>query len=433
MVWRTEDRPTEIADTRVLSRGTLNGAAKTEAAPPENGSRQLLEPVLSVIVPTRNERDNVEVLVDALDGVLPEAAEIIFVDDSTDETPAAVRRSAERSSRTVSLLHRPLQDRGDGLAGAVMCGLAIARGRWACVMDSDLQHPPELVPRLLDEAKRCDAEVVVASRYAGEGGGVTGFSRIRRALSRGSSTLARLLFFRRLRSVSDPMSGFFLLRRDAVDLSLKPRGFKILLEVLVSVRPSRVCEVAYQFGSRHAGKSKASLREAGRYLRQLVRLRIGIRALRFTKFAIVGASGIAVNTALLFVLAEGAHLYYLAAAAIATEVSIASNYLLSDLWVFSESKPQRGRLSRLLTFFLVNNAALSLGGPMLFMLASVLGVNYLLANLITIASLAVVRFAVADAWIWRQVLPLSQPAAQTWPHLALGRRARRLREALAST
>jgi putative flippase GtrA len=409
-------------DAPELSRGyALNGAAGHDATRPQ--------PILSVIVPTRNERENVQLLVKRLERVLPEAAEIIFVDDSMDGTPDAVRRSAESARRTVALVHRGAQDRGDGLAGAVMCGLAVARGHWACVMDSDLQHPPAMVPLLLGEATRSDVDVVVASRYTAEGA-ATGLSGIRRALSRGSSTLARLLFPRRLRSVSDPMSGFFLVRRDAVDPNLKPRGFKILLEILVSARLNRVSEVGYQFGVRHAGKSKASVREAVRYLRQLIRLRIGARALRFTRFALVGGTGIAVNSALLFFLAEGAHVYYLLAAGIATQVSIASNYLLSELWVFSDSKPQRGRLSRLFAFFLMNNAALGLGGPMLFALVSLLGVAYLLANLVTIAFLALVRFCVADGWIWCPSPAPSRQVAETSPEIALVGEARTLPEAV---
>src|SRR4051794_5488872 len=124
-------------------------------------------PEVSVVVPTRNESANIEALVDALERVEPETPmEILFVDDSNDETPrtiAAVRR--RRRLRRISLIHRPAEDRGDGLGGAVVRGIRAARAPWVCVMDADLQHPPEALPRLLDRAREGDVDVVVASRY----------------------------------------------------------------------------------------------------------------------------------------------------------------------------------------------------------------------------------------------------------------------------
>jgi dolichol-phosphate mannosyltransferase len=288
-------------------------------------------------------------------------------------------------------------------------------------MDGDLQHPPEVVPRLLEEARRSGADAVVASRYAGHGT-VGEFGRVRRLLSRGSAMLARLLFFRRLRRVSDPMSGFFLVRREAIDpCVLRPRGFKILLEILVRSRLGTIREVPFAFGLRHAGASKASLREAARYVGQLLRLRAGERALRFARFAIVGATGIVVNTVVLFTLIELTHLYYLVSAFLATQVSITSNYLLSERWVFSGSGAERSVRWRLATFFLMSNAALGLGGPTLFVLVSVLGVRYLLANLVTIAIVAGVRFAAADAWIWRAAAHRAPAhAAEPAPAVRLG-------------
>jgi dolichol-phosphate mannosyltransferase len=142
-------------------------------------------------------------------------------------------------------------------------------------MDGDLQHPPELIGALLEQARRSKADLVVASRYCA-GGDVGDFSAPRAALSRCSAQAARVLFPRRLRGVSDPLSGFFLIRRVAVDsAALRPRGFKILLEILVRSGPLRTSEVSFRFGERYAGESKASVREGVRYLRQLMELRAG--------------------------------------------------------------------------------------------------------------------------------------------------------------
>jgi dolichol-phosphate mannosyltransferase len=159
------------------------------------------------------------------------------------------------------------------LGGAVVAGLRAARSEWICVMDADLQHPPELLGPLLEEARRSNADVVVASRYC-PGGDVGDFSPLRTALSRSAVLLARAVFPRRLRHVSDPLSGFFLVRRTAIDLAgLRPRGFKILLEILVRGGPLATSEVAFRFGERYAGESKASLLEGVRYLRRLIELR----------------------------------------------------------------------------------------------------------------------------------------------------------------
>ena len=160
--------------------------------------------------------------------------EVLFVDDSTDDTPRVIEGEVGLYSCTVSLVHRPEGERSSGLGGAVRAGLLAAQSDLVCVMDADLQHPPALVGALIDEATGFNADVVVASRYRAAGD-VAVLSAFRVAVSRGSTLLAKLLFPRRLRSVSDPMSGFFLVRRSAIDAAaLRPKGFKVLLEILVS-------------------------------------------------------------------------------------------------------------------------------------------------------------------------------------------------------
>jgi dolichol-phosphate mannosyltransferase len=230
---------------------------------------------LTVLVPTRNERDNIAPLLERL-GEVSRGLQftVLFVDDSTDDTPEVIRRLSGRAACGVHLLHRPEKRRVGGLGGAVRTGLSATRSELVCVMDADLQHPPELLPALVREVRRSEADVVVASRH-GAGGEVTAFSAPRRALSWGSAFMARAFFPRRLRGVSDPMSGFFLVRRAAIEVAaLRPCGFKILLEILLSGRRLSVSEVGFCFGERHAGESKATLREGGRYLRRLIALRV---------------------------------------------------------------------------------------------------------------------------------------------------------------
>jgi dolichol-phosphate mannosyltransferase len=234
---------------------------------------------LSILVPTRNEADNVVPLVERLDAALGGlTAEVIFVDDSDDATPSVVEGAAQarrgRAPLQISLLHRPPGARAGGLGGAVVAGLVQACGTWVCVMDGDLQHPPETILSMLAAADRHDATLVIASRY-GVGGDAAGLScGARKVLSRAASGAANVLFWRSLRPLSDPMSGFFLFRRHAVDHQvLRPDGFKILVEIAVRTPGLRTAEVPYTFAERHAGASKANHREAFAYARHLTRLR----------------------------------------------------------------------------------------------------------------------------------------------------------------
>jgi dolichol-phosphate mannosyltransferase len=239
---------------------------------------------------------------------------------------------------------------------------------------------------------------VVASRYCDQGSAES-FGWVRGMASRSTTTAAHVVFPRRLREVTDPMSGFFLLRRESIALDrLRPRGFKILLEILVRNPALRVAEVSFRFGERHAGTSKAGVREGLRYLSLLTRL-------RFARFGIVGASGLVVNTALLAALTDVVGLFYVVSAVIATQGSTLWNFCLTELWVFSDRDHKRGLSSRLALFFLMNNAALAVRGPLLVLLASGIGIHYVVANVISLVSLTLLRFALADSWIWAKAPP----------------------------
>jgi dolichol-phosphate mannosyltransferase len=237
--------------------------------------RPSLAPIVSVIVPTRNESGNVGPLVALLDGVLAQRdMEVIFVDDSDDGTDAVVREMVPADNRDIVLIHREREQRAGGLGGAVVAGLRAARAPWACVMDADLQHPPALIADLFDRAERGDVDIVVATRFCG-GGRTEEVGPLRRMLSRVSTLAAQRLFAKQLRGVTDPMSGFFMVRRDAVDAgALRPQGFKILLEILVRTRGLRKAEVPFVFGIRHSGESKSGAKEGARYLKQLWGLRL---------------------------------------------------------------------------------------------------------------------------------------------------------------
>jgi dolichol-phosphate mannosyltransferase len=230
---------------------------------------------VSLIVPTRNEAENISELLVRLDrlpaGVL---GEVIFVDDSDDATPATIAYLAPGVDYAIDVVHREPGHRDGGLSGAVLEGFRRARGDWLAVMDADLQHPPEVLADLFVTAGSAGADIVCATRNV-TGGDRGGLGTVRDLISRSFTAFARRAFPGSLRGVSDPMSGFFLVRRSAIDPeALRPTGFKILLEILVRTPGLGRAEVGYEFAPRFAGDSKASLREGVVYLRHLARLRL---------------------------------------------------------------------------------------------------------------------------------------------------------------
>jgi len=228
---------------------------------------------ISVVIPTLNEARNVAELIARLQEALVGVdAQLIFVDDSTDSTATAILFAQTTTTLPVRLIRRP-QPTGQ-LAGAVIEGIAAARSRWVVVMDGDLQHPPEDVPRLLACASNDGIDLIVATRYLGDGPVVGLANRYRRIVSAACTAGVSFLFRERLRDCTDPMTGFFVLRRDAISISsLRPSGFKVLLEILVR-NELRIAEVPFSFAPRRAGASKASFWEGLRFLGQVARLRL---------------------------------------------------------------------------------------------------------------------------------------------------------------
>ena len=221
-----------------------------------------------------------------------------------------------------------------------------------------------------------------------------------------STRITKLVFPRRLSGITDPMSGFFLIRPAAFDLdTLRPNGFKILLELLVRTKGLSKQEVPFVFGERHAGESKASLKEGLRFLGQLARLnlgrlRTGLRLpapdvlARIASFGAVGVTGIFVNSLLMWLLAspELLGLNYLLAAVIATQGSSTWNFALIDTVVYRGPK-RLTRLRRWLGFLGLSNAVLVLRIPLLALLVSVFGVHYLIANAFTLMFGFLLRFS----------------------------------------
>jgi dolichol-phosphate mannosyltransferase len=342
---------------------------------------------VSVIVPTFNEALNILELTERLTTSLSDLnSEVIFVDDSTDETPDVIQKVAATSSLRIVLLHRERPD--GGLSGAVVAGLKAATNDWCVVMDGDLQHPPELIPALLQSASAQDADVAVASRYV-KGGSSNGLNGgIRHLVSTASTILTRAMFPRRLRDCTDPMTGFFAIDTTSIDLAeLRPRGFKILLEVLAR-NPLRVTEEPFVFGERHAGESKASLRQGMRFLVQLAALRFG----RLSSFAVIGALGAVANIAIMAVL-QATGVWYLAAAAIAALITIVGNFLLQERFVFGDLRDQgRGTWTRFAQSMTFNLSETAIRTALLWVIVEATVIPSLLVQALLIAVGFTLRF-----------------------------------------
>jgi dolichol-phosphate mannosyltransferase len=350
---------------------------------------------LSIIVPTFNEAPNIPELVAritaavngaAAPGDEPIEAEIIVVDDSTDDTPAVVERVAATAALPVRLIHRAA--RTGGLGGAVMAGMQAAEADACLVMDADLQHPPEKIPELYRRFTRGDVDVVVASRYGGGGTSLGLADRTRVLVSSASTALTKAMFPIRLHDVSDPMTGFFLIDRRAIDpATLMPRGFKILLEILAR-RTLRVAEVPFDFAERYAGQSKASFRQGVHFLAQLTALRFG----KMSLFALIGAFGAVVNLAIMWVLIQFG-VGYIVAAVIAAETTIVGNFLLQERFVFHDMKHEAsGVWSRFAKSFAFNNTEALVRIPVIALLVETWHISSVIAAGITLVVAFVLRF-----------------------------------------
>ncbi len=223
---------------------------------------------VSIIVPTLNEAANLPELLRRIDEALINIDyEVIVVDDnSQDQTPAVCVELAK--TYPLTLLVRP--EPKNGLSGAVLFGMAAALGKYLCVMDADLQHPPEKLPELLAPLRSGESDFIIGSRYMPGGSTETEWGILRKINSKIATYLARPF----AGHTADPMAGFFALKRETYQSArqLTPLGYKIALELMCKSGAKSVKEIPIHFGMRLKGESKLSLRQQFRYLEHLSRL-----------------------------------------------------------------------------------------------------------------------------------------------------------------
>jgi len=310
--------------------------------------------MISLVVPTYNEKANIGRLVERTGAALAkcgEEYELIVVDDgSTDGTGDEVRRLAADGRPWLRLLVREYER---DLSTAVVAGWRIARGDVLGCMDADLQHPPELVPKMLAELRGAPADVVVGSRHV-SGGGVSEWSLWRRFVSWTATLMAAGILPGTLGKVADPMSGFFLMRATVIArAALNPVGYKILLEVLAKGGYSHVVEIPYVFEERAEGGSKMSARTAVQYLAHLSRISIDSgEAERLLRYALVGAGGALVNVVMALDVFISRFNWPLPAAALGgAACAMVNNFTWNEFFTFRDAhRDQPGGASVLLRF-----------------------------------------------------------------------------------
>jgi dolichol-phosphate mannosyltransferase len=324
----------------------------------ENPPQALGLPQLSVIVPTFNERDNVTTLFRRLETALEGVSfEVIFVDDnSPDGTWQVVRQLARQDGRVRCI--RRIGRRG--LSGACIEGILACSAPCAAVIDADLQHDETQLPKMLSLLQANEADIVVGSRYI-EGGSADSFDKQRA----GASALATEVAKRVLRvGIADPMSGFFMIRRDRFEQlapQLSTQGFKILLDVVATARGDlRVKEIPYSFGSRLHGESKLDSMVALDFLGLvLAKLTRDVVSLRFLLFAMVGSIGLFVHLGVLFVALEAFALPFPQAQACGALSAMTSNFILNNFLTYRDQRLKGFAILRgLLLFYLVCSVGL---------------------------------------------------------------------------
>ncbi|MGA9059679.1 MAG: glycosyltransferase family 2 protein [Terriglobia bacterium] len=330
--------------------------------------------MISIVLPTFNEARSIQEVLRRGSEALRKAGEsheFIVVDDSSPDRTADLAE-ALASEIPVRVIRRPGRQ---GLATAVVAGWSIARGEVLGVMDADLQHPPEVLPRLVSALHSYNADVAIATR-AGPGGGSTeDWSRMRRLISWTGKHLAACVLPTTIADVSDCGSGMFLVRARALQgVRLQPTGYRILLEVLGRTHYLELVEVPYMFQARSLGSSKLGMRECVQYLVQLGRLARATGQLRsWIRYAAVGFTGAVVNVGALVFLAERRAWPVRWALAVAILLALVNNFFWNWLFTFRTSQgpsaePRAGVLRRLLHYGKACTAGMALNASLTLLL-----------------------------------------------------------------
>ncbi len=343
--------------------------------------------MISIILPTYNEKDNIKWLIPRIHEILTKnnwKYEIIIVDDnSPDRTWEEAIKLAKKYN--VKVIRRPKKL---GLATAILEGILNSKGEICVVMDADGQHKPEDIPKLVKTILE-GYDLAIGSRYIEEGK-ITKWEERRSLISKFATWLAKFLFNLK---VKDPLSGFFAIRKEKIFYETKWHaiGYKILLEILVRFPNLKVKEVPITFEERKYGKSKLNIKEIINYLILILKL----LEYRIFKFIIVGALGILVNEGLLYLLVKSKIPIYISSL-IAIELSLIHNFLWNYFWTFKKRSPFLRSLIKYHMLWFTGGIT----NYVVLLILTFLGFNYLIANLIGIFLAFLVNYLVSEKFIF---------------------------------
>jgi dolichol-phosphate mannosyltransferase len=342
----------EAADIRIP---TMNEAIRP-AAPLSLQPADL--PIVSVVVPTFNERDNVTTLYQRLAAAFKDVPwEVVFVDDNSPDGTWQVVRELSRNDPRVRCIRRIGRR---GLSGACIEGILAASAPFAAVIDADLQHDETQLPKMLQLLRDGAAELVIGSRYIA-GGSAASFDKGRAGASAFATRIAQKLL---KIEVADPMSGFFMIRRDRFEQiapKLSTQGFKILLDIIASAEGGlRTVEIPFTFGSRLHGESKLDSMVALDFLGLvLAKLTNDVMSLRFLLFAMVGGTGLVVHLLTLFICLNVLDFPFAGAQALGAFIAMTTNFVLNNFLTYRDQRLKGFAILRgLLLFYLVCSVGL---------------------------------------------------------------------------
>jgi dolichol-phosphate mannosyltransferase len=400
---------------------------------------------LSIIIPTYNESANIVNLIDQMERYIPRdvRSEILIVDDnSPDGTGAMIEKYVASKGRyldkkqisakndvkspkriEIRAIHRREKN---GLIPAILEGVRQSTGRNIMIMDADLSHPPDVIPRIIAELNTNPGSIIVASRYV-DGGRVVGWPFKRRLLSTGASKLARHGLD--VRDVKDPMSGFFALPRELIeDISIDTKGYKILLEILVKNKGVPVKEIPYTFTDRMSGKSKMDKNVILNYAAAVWQLYVyGKNAKNRTenrelerrsvvflskigRYYTVGIAGLVINYVVSFLLANDvanslrllSNIWYIEASMIGIGISTAFNFFFNKYWTFEDREFSAGSTARQFLSFLGISALGALIQLMLLYILVESGSAYRLALVFAISIASMSNFVLYKKITFRE-------------------------------
>ena len=376
------------------------------------------KPHVSIIIPTYNESQNILQILKSIEENIPKnttAQTIVIDDNSPDGTGKIVEDYMKNVKKiagyTIDIIHRKTKD---GLSSAILKGIHYATGNAIVVMDSDLSHPPNLLPKIIEALKQPKWDIVIASRYV-NGGTVNGWTLKRKILSKIATVIAK----RGLGvNAKDPMSGFFAFKRQVIQgLKFDAIGYKMLLEILVKAKNANVLEIPYTFTNRKFGSSKLDTRTVIDYARAVWKLyRFGKKAGKeekrtsvsfFSKagrFYSVGAIGLATNyfVSSLFTNVVS-NLWYLHATIIGIIVSMSSNFLLNKIWTFEDRNfSTRRTLEQYAKFIGFSSLGALAQVGMVYLLVDQYKIEYPIALILAVFSAALSNFLLNKKWTFKE-------------------------------